>query len=45
MSRKPPSALRVDPGWLYIIAGSAMCAATILIPSHNDLGELRAQRD
>ncbi|NNF43763.1 MAG: hypothetical protein HKN62_12120, partial [Phycisphaerales bacterium] len=32
---------RVDPGWLFVIAGLAMGAATVLVPTANDLADLR----
>lgn len=33
----------LDPGWLFIIAGLAMCAAAIIVPAQTDLGQLRQQ--
>jgi hypothetical protein len=33
----------LDPGWLFIIAGLAMCAAAIIVPAQADLGQLRQQ--
>jgi hypothetical protein len=35
----------LDPGWLFLIAGLAMCAAGILIPAQNDLRALKGQLD
>lgn len=36
---------RADPGWLFLIAGLALAAATLLIPSQQDLDEVRWLRD
>jgi len=33
----------LDPGWLFVIAGLAMCAAVIIIPAENSLQALRQQ--
>ncbi|MDY7110226.1 MAG: hypothetical protein SYC29_16475 [Planctomycetota bacterium] len=33
----------LDPGWLFVIAGLAMCAAAILVPAQSDLARLRRQ--
>lgn len=33
------------PGWLYVAAGLAICAAGVLIPAQDDLAALRRQRD
>jgi hypothetical protein len=41
---RPPIAL-FDPGWLYLAAGIALIAATVLIPAMDDLAEVRLQRD
>jgi hypothetical protein len=30
----------LDPGWLYLVAGLALCAAAILVPAQHDLTEL-----
>lgn len=35
----------IDPGWLFLIAGLALLAATMLIPAFDDLDEVRWQRD
>jgi hypothetical protein len=35
----------LDPGWLFMIAGLAMCAAWLLIPAHNALRDVRDQLD
>ena len=35
----------IDPGWLFVIAGLAICAAVILIPAQTDLDSLRRQLD
>ena len=35
----------LDPGWLYMLAGLALLAATVLIPATDDLGEVQLQRD
>lgn len=37
--------LRFGPGWLFVLAGLALCAAGILIPAQNDLQHLQNQRD
>lgn len=34
-----------DPGWLYLLAGIALLAATVLIPAFDELAEVRWQRD
>ncbi|MCB9841860.1 MAG: hypothetical protein H6812_01245 [Phycisphaeraceae bacterium] len=36
---------RVDPGWMYLCAGSAIVVASVLIPANHDLAESRAHRD
>lgn len=41
---RPPIAL-FDPGWLYLLAGIVLLAATVLIPAMDDLAEVRLQRD
>ncbi|MDX2116445.1 MAG: hypothetical protein SFZ24_12615 [Planctomycetota bacterium] len=46
----PPTGLRgplfrLDPGWLFIVAGAALLASTVLIPALDDLSEARFQRD
>jgi hypothetical protein len=35
----------LDPGWLYLLSGIALVAATILIPAVRDLDDVRHQRD
>lgn len=35
----------LDPGWLYMLGGIALLAATILIPAMDELAEVRLQRD
>ncbi len=37
--------LRFGPGWLFVLAGLALCAAGILIPAQSDLHQLQDQRD
>lgn len=34
-----------DPGWLYLVAGIVLLAATVLIPAADDLAAVRNQRD
>ncbi|HWB20610.1 MAG TPA: hypothetical protein VG711_09940 [Phycisphaerales bacterium] len=34
---------QVDPGWLFVFAGVAACAAAVLIPAQQDLGKLQSQ--
>jgi hypothetical protein len=42
----PPSPLAtLDPGWLFLIGGLVLLAATLLIPAFDDLHEVRWQRD
>jgi len=44
----PPASaplFRLDPGWLFLIAGLALLAATVLIPAADDLAEARWHRD
>jgi len=36
---------RADPGWLFLIAGLALAAATVLIPAQQDLADVRWLRD
>jgi hypothetical protein len=44
--RQGVSPLRlIDPGWLFVIAGMAMCAAVLLIPAHRNLDALHRQLD
>jgi hypothetical protein len=40
----PPIAM-LDPGWLYLIAGIALLASTILLPALDDLEDVRIERD
>jgi hypothetical protein len=35
----------VDPGWLFLIAGVALLAATVLIPAADDLAATKFQRE
>jgi hypothetical protein len=42
-ARSPISYL--DPGWLYLLAGIVLLAATVLIPAADELGVVRNQRD
>ncbi len=41
MSLRAPLAPRFDPGWLYVVPGAAIVAATVLVPAHDDLAEAR----
>jgi hypothetical protein len=41
---RPPIAW-LDPGWLYLLAGIVLLAATVLIPAADDLASVRNQRD
>jgi hypothetical protein len=43
MRRLADSPAHVDSGWLFVVAGLAMCAATILIPAQSGLYQLRRQ--
>ena len=36
---------RVDPGWLFLLAGCVMISATVLVPAQDDLLEAHAFRD
>lgn len=36
---------RFDPGWLFLLSGIALVAATVLIPAQHDLDMARWQRD
>lgn len=36
---------QVDPGWLFILAGLAICAAGIILPAQGDLQALQRQLD
>lgn len=42
---RPSRALPLDPGWLFLIAGLALIAATVLVGAHANLEEVRWQRD
>ncbi len=35
--------LRLDPGWLYVAAGLALCAAAVLVPAQRKLEAMRDQ--
>lgn len=35
----------IDPGWLFVIAGLGLLAATLLVPAFDDLHEVEWQRD
>ena len=35
----------LDPGWLFVLAGAGLLAATMLIPAMNELAEVQLQRD
>lgn len=35
----------LDPGWLYLLAGIVLLAATVLIPAMDELAEVRVERD
>jgi hypothetical protein len=35
----------VDPGWLYMLGGIGLLAATVLIPAIDELAEVQLQRD
>ncbi|MHC4414448.1 MAG: hypothetical protein ACYS0G_04110 [Planctomycetota bacterium] len=43
MSRARRPQLRLDPGWLFVVAGLAVCAAWLLVPAQQDLNALRRQ--
>lgn len=36
---------RVDPGWLFVGAGSAVVVSSVVIPAQEDLAEARLHRD
>lgn len=42
-SRKP--LFRLDPGWLFVVAGSVLVAAMLVLPAFDDLADSREQRD
>jgi hypothetical protein len=35
----------IDPGWLFLLAGLAIVACSVLIPAIDELGDVRFQRD
>lgn len=35
----------IDPGWLFLLAGVGVIAATVLLPAFDELNEARWQRD
>lgn len=35
----------IDPGWLYLIGGMVLLAATVLIPAFSELDGVRVERD
>ncbi|MEX2219609.1 MAG: hypothetical protein WD749_12720 [Phycisphaerales bacterium] len=41
---RPPIAL-LDPGWLYLLAGISLLAATVVIPALGDLDDVQLERD
>ncbi len=43
--RRAVPLFRIDAGWLFIIAGLSILAATVLIPAQNDLDLATWQRD
>lgn len=43
-TRRPPL-ISLDPGWLFLIAGGVMIAATVLIPANEELAEAELARD
>ncbi len=45
LSRPGRPIVLFDPGWLFLIAGLAILAATVLIPAKDDLEEARWLRD
>lgn len=43
---RPPSPIALfDPGWLFLVAGIGILAATVLIPAGDELSAVRLQRD
>jgi hypothetical protein len=42
---RPTPTIRLDAGWLYVLAGLALCTAGILVPARRDLEDLRRQRN
>lgn len=45
MNREPTTPLRIDPGWLFLLAGLALLGATLLIPAADELDQARWLRD
>jgi hypothetical protein len=41
----PTPLFRFDPGWLFLLSGIALVAATVLIPAQHDLDMAHWQRD
>ncbi|TVQ31967.1 MAG: hypothetical protein EA376_08245 [Phycisphaeraceae bacterium] len=41
----PTPLVRFDVGWLYLLPGLAIVAATVLIPAHDDVAEAEWRRD
>lgn len=45
-SRRAPAPIqRIDPGWLFLLAGLGLLGATLLLPAGYDLALARHQRD
>jgi hypothetical protein len=45
LAPRPRPLIRIDPGWLFLMAGLALVAATVLIPAGNDLEDARWERN
>jgi hypothetical protein len=45
MSDAADNSPKIDPGWLFLVAGLALLGATVLIPATEDLARARVQRD
>ncbi len=45
MRSSPRPDVRLDPGWLFVLAGLALCAAGLLVPAQQDLRSMRGQLD
>lgn len=43
--RSLPARTSLDPGWLFVLAGLAVCVASVLVPAQSDLAALRRQHD
>ncbi len=43
--KQPAPIALFDPGWLFLIAGIGIIAATVLIPAADELAQVRLQRD